>query len=71
MNVICCVNDILMLIPSARGLQTLEDTANPVLKEHRVIVNRGKSSYFAFRHKKNITVPTLIRLHTIDSHVSS
>ena len=52
----------LLLAPSARGLQILLDTAIPILNGLRLIVNHSKSSYIVFKHKRNITVPTLLRL---------
>ena len=61
-NIICYADDMLLLAPSARGLQILVDTAIPILNELRLIVNRSKSSYIVFKHKRNITVPTLLRL---------
>ena len=60
MNIVCYADDMLLLAPSARGLQTLVDTAVPLLNELRLIVNRGKSSHIVFRYKRNNTMPTLL-----------
>ena len=61
---ICFADDILLLAPSDRGLRILVDTtiAIPILKELRLNMKHGKSSYIDFKHKRNITVSSLLRL---------
>ena len=52
-NIICYADDMLLLAPSAKGLQILVDTAIPILNELRFFVNHGKSSYIVFKQKKD------------------
>ena len=54
MNLICYADDIVLISPSANGLQYLIDRISSLLIQHGMVINVGKSSYIVFGSKSSI-----------------
>ena len=54
MNLICYADDIVLISPSANGLQFLIDKISSLLIQHGMVINAKKSSYVVFGSKSSI-----------------
>ena len=53
MNIMSYADDVMVLAPSANGLQFLIDKVETFFSEHGLVINFEKSKYVVFQHKKN------------------
>ena len=54
MNIICYADDIVLISPSANGLQFLIDKMSSLLLQNGMVINVAKSSYVVFGSKSSI-----------------
>ena len=63
MNIVAFADDIFILSPSSKGLQTMADVAIGMFHDLNLSIKPGKSKYIFFKHKKNISDSGTINLN--------
>ena len=65
-NIICYADDILLMAPSANGLQFLIDKLVEVISGIRLQINPNKSQYMVFKHKPRKLIESTVRIGDCD-----
>jgi len=61
-NIIGYADDILLLSPSASGLQRIMDEVETITKKLKLEINANKCFYVVFRHRKSLNCATTVRV---------
>ena len=64
-NVLAYADDIILIAPSASGLQNLVSVIEKCIKKHNLCINIEKSKYIIFKYRKNSVLNCSIKLNEV------
>ena len=64
-NVLTYADDIVLIAPSASGLQKLVGIIDESVRKHKLCINIEKSKYIIFKYRKNSILNSAIKLNEV------
>ena len=64
-NILTYADDLILIAPSACGLQKLVGVIEECVKKHKLCINIEKSKYIIFKYRKNSIVNCAIKLNEV------